>query len=238
MPQVLTSNALILCPHGGVGTSVASDPKWSIQGGLVLLENDIGTLACPFLPFPCVGYQLRSMGLNATRIGSRKVILATDFNQSQTGLPLTITEFHQVLDNSTPAAIPVGQSAPPLSTELADVTKPVVVAAPPVLAFNSVTMAPPTVAATFTLTSAFPLLWQLTQINEPIASSTDVTDGVPPGLTVVPAGGEWSDSPLVVTLTLTAAYMAALGVGLHHFYMTGVNKRGLSGYFEVVLTVS
>ena len=238
MPQVLTSNALIICPHGGIGTSVASDPKWSIQGGLVLLENDTGTLACPFLPFPCIGYQLRSMGLNATRIGLRKVILATDFNQSLTGLPLTMTEFHQVVDNSTPASIPVGQSAPPLSSELADAINPIVVAAPHVLAFNSTTMAPPTLATTFTLTSAFPLLWQLTQINEPLASSVDATNGVPPGLTVSPAGGDWSVSPLVVTLTMTAAYMAALGVGLHHFYMTGVSRRGLSGHFEVVLTVS
>lgn len=238
MPQVLTTNALIVCPHGGIGTSVASDPKWSIQGGLALLENDIGTLACPFLPFPCIGYQLRSMGLNAMRIGSRKVLLTTDFNQSQTGLPLTMTEFHQVIDSSTPAPVPLGQSAPPLSAELADVIPPIVVGAPPVLAFNSVTMAPPTLVTTFTLTSAFPLLWQLTQINEPLASSADVTNGVPPGLTVVPAGGDWSDSPLVITLTMTAAYMAALGVGLHHFYMTGVSRRGLSGYFEVVLTVT
>ena len=44
MPQVLTTNALILCPHMGLGTSIPSDPKWSVNGGFVLLENDVGTL--------------------------------------------------------------------------------------------------------------------------------------------------------------------------------------------------
>jgi heme/copper-type cytochrome/quinol oxidase subunit 1 len=43
---------------------------------------------------------------------------------------------------------------------------------------------------------------------------------------------------VTVTLTLSAAYMASLGVGVHHFYVTGVNKRGLSAYAESVLTVS
>jgi hypothetical protein len=111
MPQVLTTNALILCPHMGPGTSIPSDPKWSVNGGFVLLENDVGTLACPYLPCPCVGYVLQSMGLNATEVDGRKVILVTDFNQTLTGLPLTITEFHQTYDDSVPAALPPGYSA-------------------------------------------------------------------------------------------------------------------------------
>ena len=64
--------------------------------------------------FPCTGYQLRSMGLNATQIKGERVILATDFNQTCTGLPLTMIETHQIIDNSTPAPIPDGQPAPPL----------------------------------------------------------------------------------------------------------------------------
>ena len=47
MPQVLTTNAVIVCPHGGLGTSLPTDPKWSVNGGIVLLEGDTGTLACP-----------------------------------------------------------------------------------------------------------------------------------------------------------------------------------------------
>src|SRR5947209_20331276 len=112
MPQVLTTNALILCPHLGQGTSVPSDPKWSVNGGTVLLENEIGALSCPFIPFPCVGYQLHSMGLNATQIDGRQVILTTDFNLTFTGLPLTMTDFHTTIDDSSPAPIPPGGSAP------------------------------------------------------------------------------------------------------------------------------
>ena len=42
MPKVLTTNAQILCPHGGIGASIPSDPKWTINGGIVLLDNDRG----------------------------------------------------------------------------------------------------------------------------------------------------------------------------------------------------
>lgn len=238
MPQVLTTNAVILCPHGGVGTSIPSNPKWSVNGGFVLLENDTGTLACPFLIYPCIGYRLRSMGLNATRIDTRKVILVTDFNLSFTGLPLTMTEFHTTVDNSTPVPIPPGQPAPPLSPALLDMVPPVVVAKPPTLAFNSVTMQPVTLATTFTLTSANPMQWLLTLINEPLKTDANMTQGLPPGLTVVPAGGVWAQSPLIITVTMTAAFMASLTPGRHHLYMTGISQRGLSGYAEVILTVT
>jgi hypothetical protein len=238
VPQVLTTNATILCPHLGKGTTVPSNPIWSVNGGFVLLEGDVGTLACPFLLNPCVGYTLQSMGLNATTIAGRKVILVSDFNQSITGLPLMMIETHTTLDNSTPAPIPAGQPAPPLSPALADVTRPVVVAAPPALAFTTPPPAPPTVVATYTLTSPFPMQWNLTLLNETPPSHVDVTNGVPPGLIVAPAGGSWSSPTLVVSITMTALYMAALGPGLHHFYMTGVNQRGLSSFAEVVLTVT
>jgi len=238
MPQVLTTNAVILCPHMGKGTSAPTNPKWSVGGGVVLLENDTGVLACPFVAYPCVGYRLRSMGLNASRIDGRKVILATDFNQTLTGLPLTMTETHKVIDNSAPAPIPPGQPAPPLSPEMADMTKPVVTCVPPTLAFNSVTMQPLTLSATFTLSATHPLQWVLTLINEPLKTNVDLTNGLPPGLTLTPSGGAWNDPAIAITLTMTAAFMAALTPGLSRFFMTGVSRRGLSAGFEMVLTVS
>ncbi len=238
MPQVLTTNARIVCPHMGQGTTTPSSTKWSVNGGMVLLENDSGVLACPFVPYPCIGYRLQSMGLNATQIDGRKVIMTSDFNQSFTGLPLLMTETHTTIDNSTPAPIPAGQPAPPLSPALLDSVAPVVIGIPPVLAFNTVTMQPATLATTFTLTSVHPMKWIATLINEPLRSHTDVTNGLSPGLVVTPAGGAWNSSPLVVTLTMTATFMLALTPGLHHFYMIGVNQRGLSGFFKVVLTVS
>jgi hypothetical protein len=241
MPQVLTTNAVILCPHGGIGTSIPTNPKWSVNGGVVLLENDLGTLACPFLILPCLGYQLRSMGLNESQIDGRKVILATDFNQTFTGLPLTMAEFHTTIDNSTPVPIPAGQPAPSLSPALADTVQPTVMGAPLALAFNSVTQQPAIVTASFTLSSAFPLKWLLTLLSEVPPSHSDITNGAPPNLVVAPAGGGWSTPALAVTMTMNAAYMSGLGIGKHHFFMTGVSQRGLSNLphgAEIVLTVS
>jgi hypothetical protein len=239
MPQVLTTNAIITCPHGGVGTTTPSDPKWSVNGGFVLLENDIGVLSCVFI-VPCVGYTLRSMGLNASKIGQRKVVLVTDFNQSVTGLPLTMLETHQVIDNSTPAPIPAGQSAPPLSAALADAIKPVVTVAPPAMIFTALpSPTPPANTATFSLSSDYPLLWKLILISEPAGPSRDLTNGpYPPGLQVLPEGGDWSTPSLTVTINIDATFMASLGIGVHHFYLTGVNQRGLSQVVETVLTVS
>jgi hypothetical protein len=238
MPQVLTTNALIVCPHMGLGTSIPSDPKWSVNGGSVLLENDTGTLACPFVPCPCVGYQLRSMGLNATEVDGRKVVLVTDFNQTLTGLPLTMTEFHQTFDDSLPAALPPGYSASASPPELADATKPVVTAVPPApLAFNSITSLPPVLMAGFTISSNYPLKWMLTLINGTTGLHLDATNGLP-GLVVLPPGGTWSSPTLVVSLTLAAPFMAALGVGRHQLYMTAVNRRGLNSYATVDLLVT
>lgn len=248
MPQVLTTNALVLCPHGGKGTSIPTAPLWTVNNGPVLVEGDAGTLACPFVLCPCVGYTLKSMGLNATTVNGRKVILATDFNQTITGLPLIITEFHQTFDNTTPAPLPdipagaetggggpVIKDATPLSPAMADTTKPVVIAAPPALAFNSVTMMPPALVVTFTLTMTYPLKWILTMINGVTKMSLNVTNGLPPGLIVAPPGG--LPSPVVV-MTLTAPFMAALGPGMHYFYMTGVSQRGLTNFAQAVLTVT
>jgi hypothetical protein len=238
MPKVLTTNASIQCPHTGIGTSIPTDPKWSINGGIVLLENDMGTLSCPFIPLPCVGYQLRSMGLNASQVDGRKVILDTDFNQTFTGLPLIITEFHQTIDNSTVAPIPPGRAVPPLSPELAYIVKPIVTGMPSALAFDSTTMQPLSLITTFTLFNDHPLQWILTLINEPAAYHLDITNGLPPGLLVASSGGSWNTPFLVVTVTMTDLYMAGLGIGMHHFFLTAVSRRGLSGFAEVVLTVS
>jgi hypothetical protein len=234
MPQLMTTNALVSCPHGGKGTSIPSMPIWNIQGGFVLRENDTGVLTCPW----CGGYKLRSMRLNATTIGGAPAVLATDFNQTLINLPLLITETHTTFDNSTPASVPAGSDAPPLSPELLDATPPVVVPLLPVATFSSITMLPTTLPLVFTLASPFPLMWTLTRLSEPSGSHADLTNGDPTGALPVPAGGAWTTPVLTVTLTLSAAYMAGLGIGIHHFYMTGVNKRGLSAYAESVLTVS
>lgn len=237
MPQVLTTSAIITCPHGGVGTTTPAHPRASVSGGIVLVENDVGVLSCVALP-PCVGYTLRSMGLNATKIDGLAVILVTDFNQTLTGLPLTMTETHSCVDDSTPAPIPPGAAPPPLTPEMADVAAPVVAGVITSPTFVTAQSLPPAVTATFTLASAFPNRWVLTRLSETTGTHGDLTSGDPGGAVVAPAGGAWDAPALTVTLALSATYMAALGPGPHHFYMTGVSKRGLSAYAKVTLTVS
>jgi hypothetical protein len=178
------------------------------------------------------------MGLTRSTVAGRRVILTTDFNTTQTGLPLVMVETHTVLDDSTTSPIPPGGTAPPLPPALLDSSKPIVVAAPTKLAFNTVQMQPATVAASFTLTHPFPARWLLTLISEPRARDQDVTAGVPPGLVVAPADGRWGSASLTVTLTMTAAYMADLLPGKTHFYLTGVSERGVTGFAELELTVT
>jgi hypothetical protein len=239
MPQLLTTNAIIMCPHGGLGTTIPSLPKWQINGGYVCVEQDTGTLACPLLNNPCIGYTLQSMGLNATKIDDRKAILVTDFNTTIAQLPLQISETHQVFDESTPAAIPAGQTAPPPSEEMADLIAPIVVAAPPSTPFKITP--PPTpvpVVVTFTLTTQHPLQWVLTLITvppAPLGQSFDLTDGIPGAVTVVPKGGDWTTSSLIVTVTMTPTFVAGLGPGNHEIYMTGGSRRGVSGHDKAVI---
>lgn len=236
MPQVLTTNATITCPHAGVGTTTPSSQDWTVSGGAVIVEQDRGTLACPFV-VPCVGYTLRSMGLNASEISHRKVILVTDFNQTDTGLPLTMVEHHQAFDESSPAAIANGAAAPAIVPAMADLVAPIVSGAPPAAVFNTTTQLPVTIPITFTLSSAFPMQWVLTLISEPTGSSQDLTNGAV-GAVVAPAGGGWSSPSLPVIVTLMLPFLSALAPGAHHFYMTGVSERGLTGLGEVILTVS
>lgn len=239
MPQLLTTNAIITCPHGGPGTTVPSDPKWQINGGFVCVENDVGTIACPFLILPCAGYQLQSMGLNATRIDGRKAILVTDFNQTFTGLPLLMTETHPVQDQSTPAPIPAGQSAPPLSPELTDAIPPVVTVSPAPFPFKiTPPPAPVPLVITFNLTATYPLRWILTLINHSLAAHVDLTNGIPGSVTVVPSGGQWSTPSLSLTVTMTPAFLTALTAGTHDLYLTGISRRGLSGHAQATIVVS
>ena len=150
-------------------------------------------------------------------------------------------ETHPVFDETTPAAIPDGQPAPPLPPEMTDLGKPVVISSLPALAFNKTSMTPPSVLVTFTLSSAHPMRWILTQIDEPGPSpgTHDRTNAPqPPGMTVHPSGGVWNISPLNINLTMTAPFMATLLPGDHRFFLTGVTARGLSSFTEILLTVA
>jgi hypothetical protein len=236
MPQVMTTNAVVFCPHGFPGRTTVFEPTWSVDGGFVLAEGDSGQISCLF-PVPCVGYTLRSMGLNRTTLSGRRVILATDFNQTYTGLPLTVAELHTTIDDSTAAAVPTGQPGAPQPPELTDLVPPVVAAAPPALSFANAAPVP-VLTTVFSLATDHPNLWVLTMLSEPTGANADVTNGLPPGLVVVPAGGVWDTPALAVTVTLTQTFLAGLTPGCHHIFMTGVSRRGLTGSFDVELTVS
>ena len=237
MPQVLTTSAIVTCPHGQQGISTPATPFWDAQGGLVLAEGDVGAIpSCVAYP-PCLGYTLRSMGLNATQLAGRKVILATDFQQTFTGLPLTIGESHNTWDDSTPASLPADGSAPTLAPELLDVARPVVSALPAAAAFSLTSMSPSTVTVRFTSFAAFPLRFMLTLLNEVSGLNVDATSGLP-GLVVAPPGGAWTTPSLAVTVTLSTPLFVALGPGLHHLYLTAISKRGLSGYTALSIMVT
>lgn len=239
MPKVLTTNATITCPHGGVGTSIPVPPRQvTVNGGEILVDGDQGTLTCAF-PVPCVGYALRSMGLNASTIQGRAIMLVTDFIQSYTGFPLTVSETHFVSDDTLPATPPPeGATIPP---ELGTDDRPTVVVAPPALPFSiaafGTTGNPAALPFVFTLSSAYPQRWMLWQVGPP-GPGAEVTNGLPGLLTVAPAGGTWTSPALTVSVTLTGAYAATLAPGAHSFVLTAVNRRGLWAYAEAVVTVT
>lgn len=239
MPSLLTTSAIITCPHGGTGTTIPSAPIVSVAGGYVCTEADVGTLTCAF-PVPCTGYTLRSMGLNSTYINGRRAILSTDFQQSLTGLPLSISDPNNAIDNSTPASLSPGATEEPLSPALVDESEPVVIATPPALVFSTTTMMPAAAAFVFTLSHPFPLEWTLTLLNGVMLTSIDLTTGtlVPPGLVVTPMGGSWASPTTAISVAMTAPFMAAMGPGAHHFYMTAISQRGISSFAEARLVVS
>ena len=235
MPQILTTNALIVCPHGGIGQTANSSINWTINGGFVARDGDMGTLSCVFIP-PCLSYILQSMGLNATQLDGKKVMLVTDFTKSITGLPLVITEFHPVLDDSTAAPIPYGQPAPALPPAMADKTKPVVTLTVPPLAFSM--SAPAPVTATFTLSTTYPMQWILTLIHEPPPGGhVDLTNGISGMAVVTPQGGNWNTPTLTVNVILQIPFVSSFAQGKHDLYLTGISQRGLSAYDKGIFTV-
>jgi hypothetical protein len=240
MPLVLTTNALVQCVHGGPGTTTPLSPIWTVNGGFVTGEGDTGVLACPFILLPCVGYTLTSMNLNATQRDGEQVILVTDFQQSFTGLPLTITDFHQTYDNSTPAPVPSGQSAPPATPAMADLISPTGSASPPTIPFNSTTMLPAVVMISFTMVTDHPMLWTLRLITA-TGLNFDITSGGSPelpGLTVSPSGGSWPSPMLSVTVIIPALTVKTFGSGTSYLYLTGVSQRGLNGHAEAQINVT
>ena len=241
MPRVLTTNAQILCAHGTPAVKkLPIAPLWTINGGTVLVEDDSGTFpSCPSL-IKCGEYVLRSMGFNATFVSGRKVILDTDFNLSATGLPLTMIEIHPVFDETTPAAIPDGEPAPPLPPEMTDLVKPEVSASLTEATYILATQLPSPIVVTFTLKSAHPMLWILTQIDEsgPPPGFTNRTNTQPAGMAIdTTSRGVWNVSPFNIKLTLTSAFMNFLLPGDHRFFLTGVSQRGLSSFAQLKLIV-
>ena len=246
MPKIWTANAQVSCPHGGGGTSQAIPPRLAkISGGEILLDGDQGVFdspPCTNTP-PCAGYACRSMGLNATSIQGRPVMLVSDFTQTYTGFPVTIVESHVVTDKTLPGTPPAsGQVIPP---EMQETDTPTVLCVPPQLPFSiatfSSTSQPAMLPFTFSLSSQYPLTWMLWQVGPP-ATQLDVTAGIPSQVTVVPAGaspdGTWSSPSATVSVTITGTYAATLAPGNHEFVLTAVNRRGFSKFDKGVLVVS
>lgn len=248
MPQILTTNAILKCPHGGLGQSMPVPPprQCTIQGGSVLLHGDSGLIPCPNV-VSCASYLLNSMNLNSTRVDGRNVMLVTDFIQSVTGFPLTATEVHAVFDKTPPPGAapppsPNGTAPPEVPPELREDDKPTVTVVPPQLPFSISTFStagtPPTLLFTFTIHSEFPRRWTLFHISPP-TTFMDVTNGLPPGIVVAPAGGTWSTETLVITVTVTGLYASSLAPPFEHsFVLTAINHRGLPAFAEAKIAVS
>jgi hypothetical protein len=246
MPKIWTTNALVTCPHGGVGTSIPIPPRLAtIDGGEILLDNDQGVFDSPpcLNTPPCAGYALRSMGLNATSIQGRAVMLVSDFTQTYAGFPVTVVESHVVDDKTLPGTPPAtGAVIPP---EMQETDRPTVVCVPPTLPFSIATFGttsqPAALPFTFSLSSQFPLRWMLWQVGPP-ATQLDVTAGIPTQVTVVPVGatpdGTWSSPSATVMVTITGTYAATLAPGNHEFVLTAVNRRGFSKFDKGVVVVS
>ena len=240
MPRVLTTNAQIVCPHGGMGTSIPSRPIWSIEGGDVLLDGDTGLLRCPFSINPCTGYNLKSMKLNSTFIEGRSVLLTTDFQQSDTGLPLSIIEKHATFDETTVAPLPKDNSDPELDPALKDYSKPSVQVRPTnSFVFNRNT--PSTIAFEFALSSPYPFRWVLTFIDGTRMRNIMLTEESETGIVLSRDDGIWGTPNLKVSVFLDLIFLNSLnptpGFGKHSFFMTGITQRGISAFAECSLSV-
>jgi len=184
-----------------------------------------------------VGYTLKSMGLNATQVDGQKVILVTDFNQSKTGLPLVMADFHQTFDQTTPAPVPAGLPAPPASAAMADFVSPKVKVSPNVFPFSFLYTKTP-VVFNFTMATDHPLLWILTLIDESTGKSKELTNG-DSGVAVIPSGGHWTTPVQPIVVTLAPTYVESLGPAptKHHLFLTGVSQRGFSDHAEAIIVV-
>jgi hypothetical protein len=246
MPKIWTTNAQVSCPHGGGGTSQATPPRHAtISGGEILLDGDQGVFDSPpcLNTPPCAGYALHSMGLNATSIRGRSVMLVSDFTETYTGFPVTVVESHVVDDKTLPGTPPAsGAVIPP---EMQETDRPTVLCVPPTLPFSIATFGstsqPATLPFSFSLSSQYPLQWMLWQVGPP-ATQLDVTAGIPGQVTVLPVGaapdGTWSSPSATVSVTITGTYAATLAPGNHQFALTAVNRRGFSAFDKGVLVVS
>jgi hypothetical protein len=240
MPKVLTANAQITCPHGGLGTSTpAASPIAFANGGAVLVDGDKGKVAGCANQVPCATYPLTSLQLNAAYVSGKHVMLVTDFLLTDTGFPLKIKETHEVYDNTIPAALAAG-AMPVIPPELGETDTPIVAVAPPTLPFSIATFGstsnPAMLPFVFTLSSLFPRRWTLHQVSP--TASTDITAGIPASITVLPAGGAWPTSALTVAVTITGTFAATLAVGTHQLVLTAVNHRGLAAMAQATLMVS
>jgi len=247
MPKIWTTNAQVSCPHGGGGRSVPlpGPRQATIDGGEILVDGDQGVFdspPCVNTP-PCAGYDCHSMGLNATTLRSRNVMLVTDFVQTYTGFPVTKIESHVVDDKTLPGTPPAtGAVIPP---EMREDDVPTVLVAPPTFPFSisgfSSTSQPAAAPFAFSLSSAYPLRWMLWQVGPP-AVKLDVTAGIPSQITVAPVGaspdGTWSSPSAAVSVTITGTYLATLAPGNHFFVLTAINRRGLFASSEAQVTVS
>jgi hypothetical protein len=239
MPKVLTTNAQITCPHSGQGTSTPAGSVPVQAGGRVLTDGDQGTIASCTNQVLCVSYRLTSLGLNSMYVGGKRVMLVTDFVQSNTGYPLTVTDSHQVFDHTVPVKLTPG-TTPVTPPELREDDHPTVTVAPPTLPFSQSGFAnsgsPASLPYVFTLSSQFPRRWTLFRTGPML--SGDITGGIPASITVAPSGGAWSTPSLTVSVTVTGTFASTLAIGTHTFVLTAVNHRGLWGMAEAKLTVS
>jgi hypothetical protein len=74
-------------------------------------------------------------------------------------------------------------------------------------------------------------------INTTLKRKQDLTNGAP-GVTVVPANGQWSTPTLTVSVTLTPPFVAELTPGTHYLFLTAISRRGLSDYAEAHIEVT
>jgi hypothetical protein len=239
VPKVLTTAAVVRCPHGGQGSSMPAGTPLLFAGGAVLADGDQGTIALCTNQVQCKTYKLSSMQLNSMYVGGKRIMLVTDFIQTDTGFPLAVTESHNVVDQTVPSPLAPG-ATPTTPPELREDDKPAVtvtVAPPPFSKSGFANSGQPvSLPFAFSLTSLFPRRWTLWRISPGL--SQELTAGLPPGITVAPSGGAWAASPLTVAMTVTGAFVATMDVATHSFVLTAVNHRGLWGMAEAKLAVA